>query len=114
MAARMRNLPLKTSQIFTGLKRRNVSRLYTQIQRSKSVATTVNGDFKKWKDAKKPIDSAAESHKNAVNELDLSFTNGSEAYKSRTNYELFRALLVFRMCGFESLVQHNKAVSSRD
>uniref|UniRef100_A0A915DEH1 Proline dehydrogenase n=1 Tax=Ditylenchus dipsaci TaxID=166011 RepID=A0A915DEH1_9BILA len=42
------------------------------------------------------------------NRLDLSFTNAKEAFKSKTNRDLFRGLLVFRLCTIDFLVQHNQ------
>ena len=47
----------------------------------------------------------------AFSSIDLSFENFEEAYKSKTNLELFRALLVFNVCTINPIVDNNKAVS---
>ncbi|XP_033748496.1 proline dehydrogenase 1, mitochondrial-like isoform X2 [Pecten maximus] len=39
--------------------------------------------------------------------VDLSFSNGKEAYRSKTTAELIRALFVFNMCSIQTLVTHN-------
>ncbi|CAD5226780.1 unnamed protein product [Bursaphelenchus xylophilus] len=46
------------------------------------------------------------------NKLDLQFDNGKEAFKSKSNWELFRALLVLHACGVNYLVQHNQQILS--
>lgn len=53
----------------------------------------------------KPLPKA---HKNQVN---VDFDNTREAYKSKTNIELLRSLLVFRLCAIDTLVEKNKEVS---
>ncbi|XP_077995229.1 proline dehydrogenase 1, mitochondrial-like [Glandiceps talaboti] len=40
--------------------------------------------------------------------LDLHFTNAEESYKSKTTAEILRALLVFKLCSFNFLVDKNK------
>ena len=42
--------------------------------------------------------------------VDLSFENTAEAYKSKSNFEIVRALLVFNLCSIRPLVDHNKEV----
>ncbi|GAB1599583.1 proline dehydrogenase 1, mitochondrial-like [Argonauta hians] len=42
--------------------------------------------------------------------VDLSFTNAKEAYRSKTNFELIRALLVFNLCSVRFLVDNNKEI----
>jgi hypothetical protein len=44
------------------------------------------------------------------NKLDLTFENAREAFKSKTNFELFRALLVLRLCSMDFLVQQNQRI----
>uniref|UniRef100_A0AC34QTB5 Proline dehydrogenase n=1 Tax=Panagrolaimus sp. JU765 TaxID=591449 RepID=A0AC34QTB5_9BILA len=44
------------------------------------------------------------------NKLDLSFKNTKEAFKSKTNFELFRALIVLRLCTVNFLVQNNQRI----
>lgn len=40
--------------------------------------------------------------------VNLSFANAQEAYKSKTNWELLRAYLVFQICSIQPIVNHNK------
>lgn len=42
--------------------------------------------------------------------LDLTFENTKEAFKSKTNFELIRGLLVLRLCSYESIVKNNVAI----
>jgi len=53
---------------------------------------------------------ALEEVEKCFNKLDLSFTNTKEAFKSKTNYELLRALIVLRLCSIDFLVQHNQRI----
>ncbi|KAE9553789.1 hypothetical protein FO519_003010 [Halicephalobus sp. NKZ332] len=53
---------------------------------------------------------ASEEVERCFNKLDLSFTNTKEAFKSKTNYELLRALIVLKLCSFEFLVKNNDKV----
>ncbi|PIO67894.1 hypothetical protein TELCIR_10343 [Teladorsagia circumcincta] len=54
----------------------------------------------------------AEEIKRCYSNLDLSFENTQEAFKSKTNSDIIRALLVLRMCGIEPLVKHNQRILS--
>uniref|UniRef100_A0A915KZZ2 Proline dehydrogenase n=1 Tax=Romanomermis culicivorax TaxID=13658 RepID=A0A915KZZ2_ROMCU len=38
---------------------------------------------------------------------DLSFNDTQEAFKSKSNFDLWRALIVLNLCSYETLVQHN-------
>lgn len=40
----------------------------------------------------------------------ISFNDGKSAYRSKTTFEIFRALLVFRLCSFNFLVDNNLKV----
>ena len=44
--------------------------------------------------------------------LDLSFNNPKEAFLSKYNSELLRALFVFQMCSFNFVVDRNKEVGA--
>lgn len=44
-------------------------------------------------------------------QIDLSFSNAQEAYKSKRTSELVRALLVFNLCSISVLVDNQKQVS---
>ncbi|CAD5120993.1 DgyrCDS9537 [Dimorphilus gyrociliatus] len=44
----------------------------------------------------------------AFKQLDLSFENAKEAYKSKTTFDLIRAWMVFELCSIEFLVNNNK------
>lgn len=43
-------------------------------------------------------------------ELDLTFCDHQAAFRSKTNAEVVRALLVFKMCGIPYLVKNNEKV----
>jgi len=43
--------------------------------------------------------------------LDLTFSDHQKAFRSKTNYELMRALFIFKLCGIKPLVEHNMKVS---
>lgn len=42
--------------------------------------------------------------------VDLSFNNAEEAYRSKSNFELIRSLLVFNLCSIQFLVDKNKEI----
>ena len=42
--------------------------------------------------------------------VDLSFNNAEEAYRSKSNFEIIRSLLVFNLCSVKFLVDNNKEV----
>ena len=48
----------------------------------------------------------------AFTAIDLSFENYEEAYKSKSNLDLFRALMVFNVCTINPIVDNNKVVST--
>lgn len=50
---------------------------------------------------------AADAH---TLKIAIDFENTLEAYKSKTNIELLRSLLVFKLCTFDFLVDKNKEV----
>ncbi|KAK9874312.1 hypothetical protein WA026_002664, partial [Henosepilachna vigintioctopunctata] len=39
--------------------------------------------------------------------LDVSFNDARAAFKSKTNWELFRSYLVYTLCSFDYLVENN-------
>lgn len=41
----------------------------------------------------------------------FSFNDGKNAFRSKTTWEIIRALAVFRLCSFDFLVNRNKEVS---
>lgn len=43
-----------------------------------------------------------------VDELDLTFNNAKEAYRSKTTWEILRAYVIFQLCSVETLVDHNQ------
>lgn len=45
-------------------------------------------------------------------QIDLSFTNPQEAYRSKTTGELFRAYFVFQLCSIPWIVGNNKMVGN--
>jgi hypothetical protein len=47
---------------------------------------------------------------NCYSRVDLSFENAKEAFKSKSNLELARALMVFRCCQINWLVQNNQHI----
>ena len=42
------------------------------------------------------------------NNIHLEFMDAKEAYRSKTTWEIFRALFVLKMCQFDALVTYNK------
>ena len=44
-------------------------------------------------------------------ELDLTFSDHEKAFRSKTNWEMSRALLIFKCCSFKPLVDNNMMVS---
>lgn len=42
--------------------------------------------------------------------LDITFEDSKAAFKSKTNWELLRALIVYQLCSFEYLVDNNMQV----
>lgn len=42
--------------------------------------------------------------------LDISFEDAKAAFKSKTTWELYRAYIVYTLCSFEYLVEHNMKV----
>ncbi|CAB05117.2 Proline dehydrogenase 1, mitochondrial [Caenorhabditis elegans] len=65
-------------------------------------------------DTGKPYDCTSAEHKKELeecyNRLDLSFENTKEAFKSKSNTELVRALVVLRLCGIQTLVNQNQII----
>ena len=49
--------------------------------------------------------------KTQLEKIHIDFDNTQEAYKSKTNVELLRSLLVFKLCSVDVLVEKNKEVS---
>ncbi|WKY03529.1 hypothetical protein Q1695_004915 [Nippostrongylus brasiliensis] len=63
--------------------------------------------------AKQPEPSTAdlsEEIKRCYSKLDLSFENTKEAFKSKTNADIIRALVVLRICGIEPIVKNNQKI----
>ena len=52
------------------------------------------------------IDSKTNGHPN----IDLTFSNCAEAYRSKSNAQLFRAWFVLKLCSWSFLVDNNKKV----
>ncbi|KAK7071145.1 hypothetical protein SK128_009755 [Halocaridina rubra] len=50
----------------------------------------------------------ATSHDDNRDTLDLTFCDYENAFKSKTTWEVLRALLVFQMCGIRPLVENNE------
>ncbi|XP_072044033.1 proline dehydrogenase 1, mitochondrial-like isoform X2 [Amphiura filiformis] len=44
------------------------------------------------------------------NTIQLEFIDAKEAYRSKTTWEIFRAIVVLRMCQFDALVTYNKEI----
>lgn len=45
-------------------------------------------------------------------QLDLTFNDARQAYRSKSTWEILRAYIVFRLCSVEYLVENNQKVSS--
>ncbi|VDL70521.1 unnamed protein product [Nippostrongylus brasiliensis] len=52
----------------------------------------------------------SEEIKRCYSKLDLSFENTKEAFKSKTNADIIRALVVLRICGIEPIVKNNQKI----
>ena len=94
---------------YTSLKQR-VACINTYTQRQKTTAAIVAGDWNRRERTPSEKYSSSTSKDPAYTALDLSFENAREAYKSKTNGELLRALLVFNFCGIDLIVDNNKPV----
>uniref|UniRef100_A0A7E4VVN1 Proline dehydrogenase n=1 Tax=Panagrellus redivivus TaxID=6233 RepID=A0A7E4VVN1_PANRE len=81
--------------------RRHNSSQNSPINQSTRAAATV---------ASAPSAATLEECDKCYNSLDLTFQNGQEAFKSKTNSELIRALAVLKLCGVNFLVQNNIAI----
>ncbi|XGW30115.1 hypothetical protein V3C99_009268 [Haemonchus contortus] len=82
-------------------------RVLLRVVRSASVAAP------KTKVAEKPEPATpelAEEIKRCYSNLDLSFQNTKEAFKSKTNTDIVRALLVLRLCSIDALVKNNHKI----
>ena len=78
-----------------------------QIRRFKATATGLIND-------QESLNNQIQDHNlpdPAFQKIDLEFENAREAYKSKRNSELVRALFVFNLCSIKPLVDHNKEVS---
>ena len=80
------------------------SKIHTVKKREKATAAALTTEHVPWENQRPTTDPCFEH-------LDLSFENGKEAYLSKKNNELLRALLVFNLCSFKPLVTYNKFVS---
>ena len=92
--------------------------LYRKTQ-SKRYKTTVLPLSDTWDDSQSTVHSVGEGSlpmhvkvdDPAFEKIDLSFENAEVAFKSKSNYELFRSLLVFNLCSIPAVVSKNKQVS---
>ncbi|CAK5108467.1 unnamed protein product [Meloidogyne enterolobii] len=70
--------------------------------------------FSSLEDNKKELSAKEEAQQreveNCYKRIDLSFENAKEAFKSKSNLDLARALLVFRCCQIDWLVQNNQRI----
>ena len=83
----------------------------------------VEGDYKRYVD-KQFIDNSYLIHADwalsgkpgtgadhpSFKKIDLSFENIKEAYRSKSNFELLRAIIVFRLCSVEKLITHQRSL----
>ena len=81
-----------------------VRNIHNNVKRTKATVAVPVDIINEWEKGANTKDPCYET-------VDLSFENSSEAYKSKTNYELLRSLLVFNLCSIRPLVDNNKTVS---
>lgn len=70
---------------------------------------------KQWKSTSATVvgtETTDETEKFQKDELDLTFENTKSAYKSKTTWELIRALTVLKLSTIDYLVENNQKVSS--
>lgn len=60
--------------------------------------------------SKSPPPHLREEIERCFNKLDLKFEDTKTAFKSKSNWELFRALVVLKLCSFQFLVKHNMEI----
>ncbi len=82
----------------------HVRNIHSNVKRTKATVAVPIDIINEWEKGANTKDPCYET-------VDLSFENSTEAYKSKTNYELLRSLLVFNLCSIRPLVDNNKAVS---
>nr|CAB3265176.1 probable proline dehydrogenase 2 [Phallusia mammillata] len=73
--------------------------------RNVSIKTELSGT-----NVAQPKDANNVAHKQEA-PWDIDFTNIVEAYKSKSNYEIFRAAMVFQLCTIGFLVEHGMTIS---
>ena len=96
-----------------GSRKQSVAFISSYTQRQNPTTTLVAEDRNRtqWAFSSRSAEPSSPAKDPAFAGLDLSFENAKEAYKSKTNGELLRAVLVFNICGIDFIVDHNKQVS---
>ena len=103
----IRRLNLKIGKLLS--QKGIVSQRLLLLHASKSTTVTENIQTKSESEAFVETGSKAKTP-DGHPEIDLTFSNAQEAFRSKSNSELLRALLVLRLCSISFLVDNNKKV----
>lgn len=103
--------------VIVSLSKSSNSKILVINRHFSSLKSDIKKEQKQWKSTSATVvgadtaTHAAETEKFQRDELDLTFENTKNAYKSKTTWELIRALTVLKLTTFDYLVENNQKVS---